>query len=138
MNFIDKDLIINWNLDYELAFFDEEFYQKNKDFLKPHLASETYNNKRIITYSPLSLIIANKKNLDTVCKINNLFFAGEHIKTSITYPSMGKAAESGQRAAIEIAKREDNLINNIVLKEYNAEPFQIFKSLDRLLYKFQQ
>ncbi|MBN3927938.1 FAD-dependent oxidoreductase [Nostoc sp. NMS4] len=139
MGFVDKNLVVGWHLDYELAIMEEDEYQQKKGFLRSHLAGDVYDGKRMLTYAPLCLMRPNQKPLKTVSKISNLYLAGEHIDTYYRIPTMEKAAESGQRCAIEIMSQVDASLAEAMKPQDNdlIKPFSFVQRLDNFLYQWQ-
>lgn len=139
MGFVDRDLVMSWHLDYELIIMEDSEYQQKKDNLRSHLASDVYDGKRMLTYAPLGLMRPNQKPLKTVSKISNLYLAGEHIDTQYRIPTMEKAAESGRRAAMEVANQVNpSIAEAIKLQDRDfIKPFSFVQNLDNLLYQSQ-
>lgn len=139
MGFVDKNIIVGCHLDYELAIMEEDEYQQTNGFLRSHLAGNVYDGKRMLTYAPLCLMRPNQKPLTTVSQISNLYLAGEHIDTNYRTPTMEKAAESGQRCAIEIMSQSDVGIPEAMKQRDNdmIKPFSFVQRLDNFLYQWQ-
>ncbi|WP_392532241.1 FAD-dependent oxidoreductase [Nostoc sp. C117] len=139
MGFVDRHLIAGWHLDYELAIMEEDEYQQKKRFLRSHLAGNVYDGKRMMTYAPLCLMRPNQKPLKTVSQISNFYLAGEHVDTYYRIPTMEKAAESGQRCAMQIMRQVDTSVAEAMKPQDNdlIKPFLFVQRLDNLLYEWQ-
>jgi uncharacterized protein with NAD-binding domain and iron-sulfur cluster len=139
--FPDRSLVTGWQVDDEVGFFDEAAYQACRAALRPHLAAEPAAGRRVVTFSPLAIRLPQvaAPAIPTCTRLDNLFLAGEHIRTQYGIPTMESAAESGARAAAEIQRRSDDpAIPLLSLDSPDREPFRWLRRLDAWLYRKQR
>jgi uncharacterized protein with NAD-binding domain and iron-sulfur cluster len=133
-------LVTGWQVDREIAFFDEAEYQTCRTALRPHLAAAPFGGKRVINYSPLTIRLPQGATPapQTSTRLENLFLAGEHVHTAFGIPTMESAAESGARAAAEAARRSDERAFRALSPDpSDREPFRWLRRLDGWLFRRQ-
>ncbi len=137
-DFPARELVAGWQVDEEIGFFDEADYQSHRAALPPHLAGEPAEGRRVVTYSPLTIRLPQGATpaVQTCTRLENLFLAGEHVRTAFGIPTMESAAESGARAAAEVARHSDEgAFRALSPDESDREPFRWLRRLDGWLYR---
>jgi uncharacterized protein with NAD-binding domain and iron-sulfur cluster len=135
-DFPARDVVVGWQVDEEIGFFDEADYQATRDVLRPHLAAEPAGGRRVVTFSPLSIRLPHGASppVGTCTGLANLFLAGEFVHTHFGIPTMESAAESGARAAAEVARRGNEPSLPLDFDPTDREPFCWLRRLDGWLY----
>ncbi len=106
----DSASVVSWHIDDELSFVEDSDYFSVSSCLPPHLASSPHNGKRLLNFSPLTILLPDSENfrgglprIDT--EVSNLLLAGESAwspRLRYLVPTMEKAANSGYVAAMSI------------------------------------
>jgi uncharacterized protein with NAD-binding domain and iron-sulfur cluster len=130
--------VIGWHTGEGLEIFEEADYQARRASLPPHLSAESVLGRRTVTYVPIPVRTPGGAALcpRTCTKAENLFLAGEFVRTQFDGPCMESAAESGWRAAAAIANRCDvPLPTPPSLEASDNFPFRWLRRLDGWLYR---
>ena len=59
---VDKGIVIGWQIDHELRFMEENDYRAAANTLAPHLAIETEAGRRLLNFSPLSILLPGARS----------------------------------------------------------------------------
>jgi uncharacterized protein with NAD-binding domain and iron-sulfur cluster len=111
MNFNESNLIIGHNLDWNIQYMSSDEYLRTSDSLAGHLSNTLDNGDVIINYSPLSVDFPNSVKSSVTTPINNLYLAGEYVKTKFPLATMELACESGYRASQSLLSKYGININ---------------------------
>lgn len=138
INFTEKELIIDWKLDYELDLMDEAEYQKVKKTLPGHISHQRKDGKRFIDYTPLYVpkVGTDFHVVTTETTLSNVFLASEYVKTEIPIPTMEKACESGHRAAKALVASSPfkDKVDPVELLDNGISHFKWVRKLDAYFY----
>jgi uncharacterized protein with NAD-binding domain and iron-sulfur cluster len=137
---LEPSPIIGWQLDHELRYIDEADYESLASQLPPHLAAPTASGKRLVNFSPLTILMPGARHRCPRIRteVPNLFLAGEATYSpDLTFfvPTMEKAASSGYLAAHDIA----NQVCPQVARQFQIDfidpfPFPLLRRLDRWIW----
>ena len=136
---VDKSVVIGWQIDHELRFMEENDYRAAANTLAPHLAIETEGGRRLLNFSPLSILLPGARNNGPQIhtEVPNLKLAGEATHSpdlTLFIPTMEKAASSGYVAAMEIARNADaKAAERTQMHFRDPFPFAVLRRLDRWL-----
>ena len=134
---VDRSIVIGWQIDHELRFMEENDYRAAANTLAPHLAIETESGRRLLNFSPLSILLpgARSHGPQIHTEVPNLMLAGEAAHSpelTLFIPTMEKAASSGYIAAMEIAHQTNaKAAENIQMDFKDPFPFAALRRLDQ-------
>jgi uncharacterized protein with NAD-binding domain and iron-sulfur cluster len=141
---IDKSIVTGWQIDHELRFMEENDYRAAANALAPHLAIETKTGRRLLNFSPLSILLpgARSHGPQIHTEVPNLMLAGEAAHSpdlTLFIPTMEKAASSGYVAAMKLARHADaKAAGRIQMHFRDSFPFATLRRLDRWLWNHQR
>ena len=133
---VDRRIVTGWQIDHELRFMEENDYRA-ANTLAPHLAIETETGRRLLNFSPLSILLpgARSHGPQIHTEVPNLMLAGEAAHSpylTLFIPTMEKAASSGYVAAMEIARHTDaKAAEKIQMHFKDPFPFAALRRLDQ-------
>ncbi len=131
--FQDLSVVIDWRISFGINFMDNQTYQSSLNQLPPHCAHQQEQGDWILSYTPILIPKPGYYALapDAKTKIDNLFLAGQYCNTTMTIPTMEKAAESGFLAAMAIADKHQ--LNGLIkrpFKNFNTREHTITRHVD--------
>ncbi|BBX75767.1 FAD-dependent oxidoreductase [Mycobacterium shinjukuense] len=134
---LDRSHIQGWRIDHELTHLDEADYERLASVLPPHLASAPADGKRMVNFSPLTILMPGARHRSPgICTdVPNLFLAGEAIyspELTLFVPTMEKAASSGYLAAHQIiGVAASGATPRLRIDFRDPAPFAVLRRLDR-------
>jgi len=137
---VDSSHLLGWKLDRELARLSEDEYERLADELPPHLALPPARGKRMVNFSPLTILEpgARRRSPGIGTDVPNLFLAGEAIYSpdlTIFVPTMEKAANSGYQAAHQIVDQVASpAASDLEIDFRDPVPFAVLRRVDRWLW----
>ncbi len=141
---LDRSHLLGWQIDHELQYLDEADYDSLAGTLPPHLASPPARGKRMVNFSPLTILMpgARQRSPAISTQVPNLFLAGEAIHApdlTLFVPTMEKAACSGYLAAHQILGMvAGHDAARLRIEFRDPAPFAVLRRIDRWLWHRRQ